>query len=72
MKYNKLIFLAMAVLLLSACSAAKDKTVSNTNKQASSSKVSVEKKEAEKDRSSSQDTRSESDGTESKIGRAHV
>ena len=66
MKYNKLIFLAMAVLLLSACSAAKDKTESSTNKQASSSKVSVEKKEAEKDRSSSQDTRSESDSAESK------
>ena len=66
MKYNKLIFLAMSVLVLSACSAAKDKTESSTNKQVSSSKVSVEKKEAEKDQSSSQDTRSESDGTESK------
>lgn len=38
----------MSVLVLSACSAAKDKTESSTNKQVSSSKVSVEKKEAEK------------------------
>lgn len=66
MKYNKLIFLAISVLVLSACSAAKDKTESSTNKQASSSKVSVEKKETEKDQASSQDTRSESESAESK------
>ena len=66
MKYNKLIFLAISVLVLSACSAAKDKTESSTNKQASSSKVAVEKKENEKEQASSQDTRSESDSTESK------
>ena len=67
MKSNKFIFLAVSVLVLGACSAVKDNTESSTNKQANSSKVSLEKKEAEKDQTSSQDTRSESpDGTESK------
>ena len=67
MKSNKFIFLAVSVLVLGACSAAKDNTESSTNKQANSSKVSMDKKEAEKDQTSSQDTRSESlDGTESK------